>query len=1011
MAIRVRKPAMNTEGLPVGKKISRKPFSRLKQERERRGWSQGDVAKKIGTTQINVSRWENATTTPSPYFRQQLGELFGKSLQELGLFIEVEEGDSEQGSVNTPASDSHARSSIWNVPYRRNPFFTGREEILRNLFQALNSSKRAALTQAKAISGLGGIGKTQIAVEYAYRYRNSYDAVLWVTASSRDSLMSEFVLLAILLDLPERYEQDQEIVLTAVKRWLVTHKNWLLILDNVEDLRTVVDFLPVDGEGNILFTTRLQALGAIGAGIAVEKMQVDEGVLFLLRRTKLPGPDVTLSQAPEEMRDQAADIVNMLDALPLALDQAGAYIEETGCGLSGYLHLYRTRRKELLQRRGTIPVDHPEPVAMTWSLSFQEIEKDSPAAADLLRLLAFLNPETIPEEMIAEGTTEPGPWPGSVATDLFQYNAAIEKLLKYSLIRRNSEGNFLSIHRLVQAVLRDGMNSKQQRLWAERAIRTINRAFPDVEVGTWARCQRYLSNVETAMLHLQEYGLSFPEAARLLNEAASYLIAHAEYTQAEALLQKALSIRQHLLEPLHPDTALTLNDLGMLYLAQGKYQQAEPLLQKALAIRTQVLSSEHRDTATGLNNLALLSYAQGRYFQAEQLYEQALQIRMSLFGPDHPSVAKCQGNLAQVYTELGKYKRAESLYLEALAIQMQTLGPDHPDLAQTFNNLGLVYRSQGEYSQAEGYYQRALNIQEQAFGSDHPRFAQTLNYMARLYRAAGDYARSEPLYQRALEIQKTVLGPDHPNVAESLYSMAKLYESQGKYQQAEKFCQEALSIQEQRLGTEHPTIAHTLVMLARIYQMQGKYIQAEELNQHALMIREKVLGMDHPYVAVALNSLAEIYQAQGKYLEARPLIARSLVIREQSLGKGHPYIAYSLSNLADNYLSQGDYSQAESYYKQALALREQFLGLMHPRTASIYHDLAKLYLAQGKYQEAESLFEKALAIREQLLGPEHPDVATSLEYFSKLLHQTGREPLATQIEARAQLIKTRGDQA
>lgn len=1002
---------MNTEESSVGKKISRKPFSHLKQERERRGWSQSDVAKKIGTTQINISRWENATTTPGPYFRQKLGELFGKSLQELGLFTEVEEENSEQGSVTSTSPDSHTHPTIWNVPYRRNPFFTGREEILHNLFESLTSSKRAALTQAKAISGLGGIGKTQIAVEYAYRYRKHYDAVLWVTASSRDSLISEFVLLAVLLAVPERYEQDQEIVLTAVKRWLVTNTNWLLILDNVEDLQAVIDFLPVDGEGNILFTTRLQALGAIGEGIEVEKMQADEGALFLLRRTKLLGPDAPLDQAPKQARDMAVDIVDTLDALPLALDQAGAYIEETKCGLPAYLHLYRTRRKELLQRRGTIPVDHPEPVAMTWALSFQEIEKDNPAAADLLRLLAFLNPETIPEEMISDGAAELGTLLEPMAIDPLQYDGAIEKLLKYSLIRRNSEGHFLSVHRLVQAVLRDGMDSKQQRLWAERAIRAINRAFPDVEVGTWARCQRYLSNVETTMLHLQEYGLAFPEAARLLNEAASYLTAHAEYTQAEALLQKALSIRQHLLEPLHPDAALTLNDLGMLYLTQGKYQQSEPLLQKALAIRTQVLGPEHRDTATGLNNLALLYYAQGKYSQAEQLYEQALQIRMCLFGPEHPSVAECLGNLAQVYTELGKYKRAESLYLQALAIQMQTLGPDHPELAQTLNNLGLVYRSQGEYSQAESYYQRALNIQEKAFGLDHPRYAQTLGNMARLYRAAGDYERSEPLYQRSLEIQKNVFGPDHPDVAESLYGIAKLYESQGKYQQAEKFCQEALSIQEQRLGPEHPAIAHTLVTLAKIYQMQKKYAQAEELNQRALTIREKVLGADHPLTAVALNSVAEVYQAQGKYLESRSLIERSLVIREQSLGRGHPYVAYSLSNLADNYAAQGDYTQAESYYKQALVLREQFLGLMHPRTAAIYHDLAKLYLDQGRYQEAEPLFEKALTIREQLLGPEHPDVATSLEDYSKLLCQTGREPLASQIETRAQVIRIRTDQA
>src|SRR5690348_3703174 len=159
-AICIKNFVMSTEEPPTGKKFSRKPSSRLKQERERRGWSQSDVAKRVGTTQVNISRWENVTTTPSPYFRQKLVEIFGKSLQELGLFTEVEEDGSEQESVTSTSLDSRAHPSIWNVPYRRNPFFTGREEILHNLFQALDSSRRAALTQAKAISGLGGIGKT-----------------------------------------------------------------------------------------------------------------------------------------------------------------------------------------------------------------------------------------------------------------------------------------------------------------------------------------------------------------------------------------------------------------------------------------------------------------------------------------------------------------------------------------------------------------------------------------------------------------------------------------------------------------------------------------------------------------------------------------------------------------------------------------------------------------------------------------------------------------------------------
>ncbi|MGH2480151.1 MAG: tetratricopeptide repeat protein, partial [Ktedonobacteraceae bacterium] len=474
---------------------------------------------------------------------------------------------------------------------------------------------------AQAISGLGGIGKTQIAVEYAYRYSEHYQAILWVTASARDTLIADFVLLADLLDLPEKGEEYQNIVVRAVKLWLATTQvRWLLILDNVDDLEMITAFLPAQGAGDVLLTTRLQALGSIAHGIEVEKMGVAEGVTLLLRRTQALVPGAPLQYAEQASRDLAAEIVAELDGLPLALDQAGAYIEETRCGFAAYLQLYHTRRKELLQRRGRFPADHPSSVAATWSLSFQQVEQESPAAADLLRLLAFLHPEAIPEEILGAGAAELGPTLSQVASDALELNAAIGLLLRYSLLRRNPEVRTLQMHRLVQAVLKDSMERSQQCVWAERALRASNQAFPDVELHTWAQCQRMLRHAQIGVLSLEEYGLAFPEAARLLNHAANYLSAHARYAEAEPLLLKARAILEQVFAATHPATATPLNDLGALYLTQGKYQQAAPLLQQAREIREQTLGREHPATAASLHNLALLYYAQGRYTLAEQLY-------------------------------------------------------------------------------------------------------------------------------------------------------------------------------------------------------------------------------------------------------------------------------------------------------------------------------------------------------------------------------------------------------
>ena len=865
---------MGSEDIFTVKRTSRATASRLKQERERHSWTQSQVAERIGTTQINISRWENGITTPGLYYRQKLAELFGRTLEELGFLLEVE--DSSNVSSLTL---SQAHQTIWNIPYRRNPFFTGREEILTYLYNILINSKAAVLTQAQAITGLGGVGKTQIAVEYAYRYCNHYDAMLWVTASSYDTFMADFVMLATLLPLPEQNERDPEIVVAAVKRWLTTHTNWLLILDNVDDLKLVTKFLPMHSEGNVLLTTRLQALGAIAKSIEVEKMGMEEGILFLLRRAKVLEAGMPLAHVTREEQSQAADIVTALDGLPLALDQAGAYIEETRCGFQGYFSLYRTRRKELLQRRGTLPTDHPESVAATWSLSFQQVGQISPAATDLLYLFAFLHPEAIPEELLTAGAAELGPILGPIAPDPLKIDGTIETLLSYSLIQRNPDAHLLSIHRLVQAVLKDALDINLQRTWAERSIRATNRAFPDVDFTTWDQCRRCLPHAQTSATYLEEYGLAFPEVVRLLNQAATYLTVHAQYAQAEALLQKALAICKQILEPVHPDTALTLNELARLYRAQGEYAKAESLYLQALDIQESLLGPDHPDVAQTLNNLARLYRAQGAYAQAEPRYQRALAIRQRVFGPDHHLVAESLYSIAKLSYSQGKYAQAAKLCQQALQIQEQRLGLDHPDVAFTLAMLARVYKAQSKYAQAEELYERALTIRERTLGLDHPLVALILSSLAEVYQAQGKYLEAGPLISRSLAIREQSLGREHPYVAYSLSNLAENYFAQGNFTQAELLYKEALTIREQALGSAHPQAASTYHSLATLYFTLGRYQEAEALYHKALAIREQTLGPEHFDVATSLEHYATLLRKTEREQLAFELEVRAKAMR------------------------------------------------------------------------------------------------------------------------------------
>ena len=491
---------------------------------------------------------------------------------------------------------------IWNIPYPRNPYFTGREDSLKKLYDALRTGKTAAITQPQAISGLGGIGKTQSAVEYAYRYHNDYQAVLWTRAETRQLLISDFVVVAGLLNLPEKDVQDQNKAVEAVKRWLKEHRDWLLILDNADDLAMVREFVPPVFGGHILLTTRAQAMGRLAHRIEIEKMEPEEGALFLLRRAGIIVESDLLDKASEAERNKAKEISQEMDGLPLALDQAGAYIEETACGLADYLDLYQKHGAALRKRRGGLVADHPEPVATTWSLSFEKIELSNPAAAELLRLCAFLAPDAIPEEIITEGAPDLGPVLQPVAADLFELNAAIEALHKFSLIKRDPDVKTLTIHRLVQVVIKDGMDQDIQRQWAERAVQAVNDAFPDVEFKTWSRCQRCLSHAQVCEELIRQWGMMFVEAARLLHRVGWYLREHGQYALAEPLCQQALVIYERALGLDDSEIGSCLNNLAMLYRAQGKYEQAEPLLKRALAIYEQQLGPEHPYTATAQEN-------------------------------------------------------------------------------------------------------------------------------------------------------------------------------------------------------------------------------------------------------------------------------------------------------------------------------------------------------------------------------------------------------------------------
>jgi tetratricopeptide (TPR) repeat protein len=755
-------------------------------------------------------------------------------------------------SEPAPTGGTQAASTWWKVPYPRNAFFTGRASILEQLRTTFLARKTGVVVQT--LNGLGGIGKTQIALEYAYRYAQEYQAIFWITADPHGDLLADFVSIAQFLHLPEKDEPDQRVIVDAIKQWFQQHEGWLLLFDQVEDITAVNAFRPIAGRGHILITTRAQATGTIAIPCEVEPMDLQEGAQFLLRRVKLLPPDLLLDQAESQEKAAAEEISRLFGGHPLALDQAGAYVEETGQRLSDYLDLYQQRQAAFLSHRGDTSTDHPESVMTTFSLAFESVERMRPDAAELLRFCAFLHPDALPEELLMAGARSFDPAYQSIAHDPFELNATLSVLRKYSLVKRNPATKTVSVHRLVQDVLKNSMEKEQQRRWAVSVVQTLSRAFPDGEPTSWSACQRYLPHARVGIQSLETWQMRFVEAVHLLNRVGYYLYKRAEYAEAQMRYEQALELLAEEEEPLL--TAQILSNLGVLHLFLAHYPQAERSLKRALHLREQLLEPTHPELAQNLNDLAGVYHNQGQLTEAEPLYQRALAIQEQTLGAEDPITVRTLGNLALLKYSQKKYVESETFNKRVLISREKRLGAKHVDTGQSLLNLAYVYYRQQRYAEAEPLFSRAQAIYEEAYDPDHPQTMTALNGLGLLYNALKRYDEAEPLFQKILKCWKEAYGAEHPRIAGVLKAMATISLHKELPEEAESLLRQALQIWEQRSWLEEIDFASGFKEIARVYEHQEKYDQAESLYQLVIILRQRDLGEAHQDVAAAQEEYA-----------------------------------------------------------------------------------------------------------------------------------------------------------
>ncbi|KFA81514.1 hypothetical protein S40288_09942 [Stachybotrys chartarum IBT 40288] len=754
----------------------------------------------------------------------------------------------------------------WTVPFVRPPSFVGRETQLAQLDADVSSEGCRRL----AICGLGGCGKTALALELAYRTREQQPAraTFWVPAVTRESFEQAYREIGTLLRIPG-IADDQADVKQLVKARLSDESfgQWLIIVDNADDTSVLldpldeesdanrlIDYLPHSRKGSIVFTTRTRKAAIALAGskvIELGKLNVREAKEVLGKRL--------LQKGLLEDDEIVHQFLETLTFLPLAIIQAVAFINENGISLSEYILIFRNSEEEateLLTEDFNDPGryrDTKNPVATTWHISFNQIQEQDKLAAEYLSFMACTTGESIPASLLLPGGSR---LERTKATGTLKAYAFITERQSQEERRDQVQEHLeaFNVHALVHRATRNWLREHNQwDIWTEKALARLVEVLPfggHDEREIW-----------TAYLPHATYVVDVPEV-RDTEARMSLLdrIGHCEqtlgqYKAVERACQQLLERQGKVLGEEHPSTLISMGNLALAYSNQGRWKEAEELEVQVMETFKRVLGEEHPDTLMGMANLASIYQNQGRWKEAEELFVQVVETFKRVLGEEHPSTLTTMGNLASTYRSQGRWKEAEELEVQVVETRKRVLGEEHPDTLTTMGNLASTYSSQGRWKEAEELFVQVVETRKRVLGEEHPNTLTTMGSLASTYSHQGRWKEAEELFVQVVETRKRVLGEEHPSTLTTMGNLASTYRSQGRWKEAEELNMQVMETRKRVLGEEHPDTLISMANLAFTFRAQSRNTDAILLMETCVQLRKHVLGFQHPDTTSTLLAL------------------------------------------------------------------------------------------------------------------------------------------------------------
>jgi len=804
----------------------------------------------------------------------------------------------------------------WNVP-QRNSAFTGRSSVLEKLRDRLAASVTVVVPQA--LHGLGGVGKTQVALEYAYRFAANYDLVWWISAEQPQLIRSSLAELGAELHLAagENMSDSVRIVCDALRQGRPTSR-WLLIFDNVDEPEGVREFIP-QGAGHVLLTSRNQAWNREARAIEIDVFTRDESIQFLTRRVR--GLD----------RSEAALIAERLGDLPLAVEQAAAWLTATGMAVSQYLELLDTQLLRMMDQNA--PSGYDNTTAATWLLSLERLRQQAPAAAKLLELCAFFAPEPIPTSLLYSSrfTSLLLPFDPNLHDPILQ-GQLIREIGRYALASVDSAQTSIQMHRLVQAVVQDNLDETQQqenRRHVQEILAAAGRGDPDV-LSSWpmyARLWPHIRRTET----LQSRD---PEVRQLVIDMVRYLWRQGDFASSQGLADEALNLWRR--EVGEDATALLLSfHLGNALRSQASYAEAFAIDRHATERLTELVGGDHPYSIMAAGNLSADYRALGRYDEARTLDEANLQRAKESFGPNHDRTLMIANNLGVSLRLVGDFRAAETLDAETLDTRRRVFGERAPYTLGAAGNYGNDLRALGKFQESRKLLENTLQIYREVLGEGHAETLRTAKHLAVTLRKIGEFQAANALTIDTLKRYLDLFGADHPDALSCLMNRACEESAMGDHRSAEQTARLVIEGYRRIYSANHPFLLAGINNLAIFSRLCGEHAAARQLSEQAQEGFREALGEMHPYTLSSQINLANDMFEAGEYAAAVTLDGETWRNLEVALGPDNPDTLAAAANLILSRRTTGDVAGARALYERTLSTSKQVLGDTHPNTSAV----------------------------------------------------------------------------